>query len=431
MSTENQPPPEAPDVPPAPFLLAGLALLGVAFFWNGSAPAARPEMRAATIAAGLLTIGFVLWRVVPWMLRREEMRVAVAGLWGLGAVACVLACYGLGPGWGSLAVLFALLGGASALAALLTLVTPWWRYALIGLLLVFHFSAVLCAVATVPPPGEAPPFLSHQAYVYLFHDYLIALNVNTGYRFDAPEPPPSSLAWFRVQWQDGASRWLRIPDHEKAHDHLERRRFLALASVLAQAEPYSSLPPSLASALARRRRGASVGKGRPIPMAPTTPVAEQFRRPTPTARLLLSSCARHVARTARHPEEGGAAVQEVKAYCVEFRPPPVEHFQAGRDPTDAGLYHVYFMGAYSPMGDLLTKLRWETRPDGEVVVHGDECLYWRLPIMPAEDAAREPPEPGATPPVPPRGAGKWDNRPRRYINFARVHAGDSDEESIP
>src|SRR5262245_20698133 len=107
MATDDQQPPEPDGLQPQPFLLTGFGLLGAAFVWNGLAPAALPELRSAAIALGLLVIGFILWRLVPRLLEQEGTHWAAAGLWGLGAVACVVACHGLGQDWDSLALLYA------------------------------------------------------------------------------------------------------------------------------------------------------------------------------------------------------------------------------------------------------------------------------------------------------------------------------------
>ncbi|MBY0228747.1 MAG: hypothetical protein K2W96_05650, partial [Gemmataceae bacterium] len=381
-------------------------------------------------------VGVVLAARVP----REEPAFA-AGLLAGGGMAALLATVSLSPDWDSLGLLYGGLAVAGFVAATFAAVPSGWRRALGSGLIVFHFAAIFCAITVVPTASGPPPFLSSQAYVRLFHHYLIATNLNNGYHFYAPEPGPCALAWFRVQWDDGASAWVRIPDHAKVANHLERRRMGALATILTQSDP---LGGPHAERLIQARIDAGLKHDPPIPVA-DLPMQAQYRAPGAVGRLLLASYVRHVARTAEHPhgKKDSVRVAGVKAYIVEYWNPPVEHFQAGQPPLDPTLYAAYYAGEYDEAGTLKKQpLDWvpETDKDGKPrkdkagqpllkQTEGDPFLYWRLPITRMEKLPL-PPRPGEAPKIElPKGE-PWKGE-GRVINFVRIHAGDGDKEAVP
>ncbi|MGL4555313.1 MAG: hypothetical protein ACRC33_29450 [Gemmataceae bacterium] len=411
-----------PAFPPAPVLLGGLGTVIAAAAWNAAAPAALPGERVLAVTAALVAVGAALAVQLPRMRDDAESRLAAGGLWALAAAAAFLGSMGVAPSWDSVALLFRLAAGAAALAGLITAVPTGWRLFLGSLLIAFHFAAILCAITVVPPPNAPAPFLSMQAYVRWFHAYLVGVNLNNGYHFYAPEPGPCALVWFRVQWADGASVWVRIPDHPKMNNHLERRRLGALATVITQGNP---IPPDRAEKLAEARLKA--GEARRIPADPNVPLPAQYREPNSTCKLLLASYVRFIARTTPHPS-GGSAVTGVKVYSVEYFNPPVEHFQAGREPLDATLYAPYYMGDYDAAGalkDECYRLVPGPKPDGPPEVVQDPFLYWRIPIL--REITVPPAAPGlpASPLPPP-----WTDE-GKVVNYVRVHTGDKDEGTIP
>ena len=103
----------------------------------------------------------------------------------------------------------------------------------------------------------------------------------------------------------------------------------------------------------------------------------------------------------------------VKIYRGECSNPPVEHFQAGRDPLDPTLFRAWYLGEYDPQGRLLESSK-------------RDMLYWMIPIIRVHDD-------GALPETP---AGK--NRPQepwekggKIVNYLRIHAGDGNKEEMP
>lgn len=407
-------------------LLGGLSVVGVAFVWNQATPTSMAALRFAVLAVGLVAVGAALAVRLPQLGNDTDSRLAGGGLWLLAAVGAFVARHAVAPDWSSLPLLFNLLCGVAVLAALLTAVPRDWRLFLGSLLILAHFAAICTAITVVPPPNGPPPFVPLQLYVRFFHPYLVATNMNNGYHFYAPEPGPSALLWFRVQWADGASRWERAPDHPKMANHLQRRRLGALATVITQTQP---LPPHRAEALIKARTEA--GERQDIPLSPDQPPAVQYREPTPVSKHLLSSFARFIARHTPHPDGATVAITGIKIYSVEYFNPPVEHFLAGREPVDPSLYVPHYMGDYEPDGRLKEscyRLVWAPGTTEPEVVQ-DPFLYWRVPVI-----RKQPPVPERKPGEH-RRAGvptRWSSE-GKVTNYVWRHAGDRDrdEETVP
>jgi hypothetical protein len=333
---------------------------------------------------------------------------------------------GLGSYFDSLGLLLQVLNGVAVAVAIISALPTHLRILVISLLILLHFAAILTAVTVVPAPNGTAPFLSDQVYNRFVRPYLQLTNLNNGYHFYAPEPGPTSLLWFRVQFADGASRWVRIPDHKTVCNHLERRRYGALATMTGQAMPVN---PAREQELLQKRLQAAQEHN--IPLSSDLPPMAQYREPSAQVLLLLSSFARRVARTTEHPQGSDSPVVGVKIYHVEFLNPPVQHFQAGRDPLDPTLYQAYYQGEYDRTGQLKPTSLDSTRDpaDGRITERfRDPFLYWLIPIVRVTETTEAQPEVG------PRrregDPGPWASE-GKLINFVRIHAGDKDEESVP
>lgn len=405
---------------PAMTFVVGLAIVTLAAGWDLVASETYTSLRVLVIASGLVTLGAGLYTLLPHFSEEAESRLAAGGLWALAGGGALIASLGFGS-WDSLVLLTRSLGGVALIVGLLTAVPDGWRYLLGSVLLFTHFSAIFCAIVVVPPPNAPAPFLAVQTYIRFFHPYLVATNLNNGYHFYAPEPGPCALLWYRVQWDDGASHWGRIPDHPKMANHLERRRYGALATVITQGMPVA---PDRFEKLAEARTKA--GEEKKIPIDPNFPLAMQYREPPPMVKLLLSSYARFLAKNTPHPQGKDVKVTGVKLYSVEYFNPFVEHFKAGREPLDETLYVPYFLGDYHADGQIKAEIyRAVQQPVGPPVVTQDPFLYWRIPIL--KEIDMPPPVPGLPrPPIPP----PWEAE-GKIRNFVRVHAGDSEEGPLP
>jgi hypothetical protein len=110
----------------------------------------------------------------------------------------------------------------------------------VNLWVVFHFSAVLAAAASV---GPASGLLI--ATWGIFRPYLQALYINQGYKFFAPEPAPSTLLDFEAKRSAGTSIRGRLPDRSLEprllyHRHLLLTEHIAIAPLDAQQSWYKS-----------------------------------------------------------------------------------------------------------------------------------------------------------------------------------------------
>jgi hypothetical protein len=411
-----------PLLSPWPVLGAGIALVGLGWVWGLFLDESAPGLRVLVLAAGLVAIGSSLALYLPHARRDLEGRLLSAGLWLVLAVAAYLADRGLGSHFDSLLVLLQVLALAALSAAILSALPPRWRLLGGTVLLLLHFGTIVTAVTVIPPPSGASPYISNQLWSRLTRPYLQFTVLNNGYHFYAPEPGPAALLWFRVEFEDGRSAWVRIPDHKACRNHLERRRWGALATIVGQSV---TLPPERQEQLLQRRIDAGRRHKPPIPMGELPP-NQQYREPTPHARLLLASYARHVARFTEHPDGLDKRVVGVKVYRVEYFNPPVQHFQAGRDPLDPTLYAAYYMGEFDADGKLKSASR-EFR-DGRMIEQRDPFLYWHIPIVRVPDQTDVKPEVG------PRrhegDPGVWLSE-GKVINYVRIHAGDGDEEGVP
>ncbi|MCA9268060.1 MAG: hypothetical protein KDA41_06295, partial [Planctomycetales bacterium] len=79
---------------------------------------------------------------------------------------------------------------------------------IVSLLLAFHLAAVFVAPWSSPPPASQ---LSASA-ARLFHPYLHAVCIYNGYRFFAPDPGPSHIVRYELQYADGRSEPGQFPD---------------------------------------------------------------------------------------------------------------------------------------------------------------------------------------------------------------------------
>jgi hypothetical protein len=273
--------------------------------------------------------------------------------------------------WDSAQLLLRVSAGVAAVAALLTLVPRTAGRVVISLLLVFHLGGLVTAVTSVPPPGAPAPWVVTQLWTRCYRPYLQFLYLNNAYHFYSPEPGPASLLWSCVSYEDGSSRWVKVPNRRRdARDPLalEYYRRLALTESTNQLEPVQVL-----SAEASQRRalaGQLLGLPSPDELALYLPGVPQFRVPGDTSRRLLQNYARFLAATHPHPDPA-VGVRGVKVYRIVHAMSSPADFAAGRSPLDPTLYLPYYQGEFDREGNLKNP--------------GDPFLYWLLPILRADE----------------------------------------------
>jgi hypothetical protein len=288
----------------------------------------------------------------------------------------------------------------------------------IVLLVLVHFGGILTAVTSIPPPTSPPPWIPNQLWVHFYRNYLQFMYLNNAYHFYSPEPGPPTLVWFNIDYSDGSSRWVRIPERDQFRTRMEYQRRLALTESINQLAP---TPPGLPDEFARRRALAGAHFG--IPLYPNMPLQRQFQEPQPYSKVMLSCYARYAARTFPSEENHNATIEGIKIYRVvhnmlsgpemaagRMDGPP--YFKAGPDgslslrglrPDDPSTYTAYFQGEYDRTGKLKNDK--------------DPFLYWLIPIV-------YEPKPGGIPnPFRPEEAGdKPDFENAELKDYHKVHA---------
>jgi hypothetical protein len=389
-------------------MLTGLGAIAGAWLLGTAPEDSAPGLRALLIAFGMLAMGTSLALHLPSASWDAAGRRGSARLWLLALAGTIVARLALDPDQDSIAVLFRALTLISGVVAFLTLLPTVWRRLGISLLIVFHFIGLCTAIVIVPAPEGHPPWLAWQLWTRVYHPWL------TFTALDNPQPlgrSPTVLLWFRVEFADGASRWLRLPDPGVSRNQVERRRWAGLAEAVSKTVP---LAPMHEEEMIRLREEAGKAHNPPIPMG-SIPPAEQYREPVVQAKLLLASYARYVARNTEHPLGRPSPVTGVKIYRVEYHSPPAQHFAEGREPLDPTLYTAFYQGLYSPQGQLTP----------------DPFLYWLIPIVrvPKDQIGPTSPIPGAVK-TDPRKLDPW-TPDGRIINYVNIHAGDKDKEDLP
>jgi hypothetical protein len=270
------------------------------------------------------------------------------------------------------------------------------RRLVVSVLILLHFCGIATAVLSAPPA----PWIVQQIWGRVYQPYLEFMYLNNAYHFYAPEPGPASYLWFRMYYEDPEGKlwahWRKIPDITLQGWHnntlaLEYQRMLALTENVVPADPtpsqlkkdkggiayddwyarrleHSPSPPVL---------GRVAPEGLLVPYPLHIPIEKQYLQPNNSSLVLLSSFARHVCRE-KHPEHPEWKVNSVKIYRVVHMIPLVGTFVAERmDPRDPVNYWPYYMGKYSPQGELLDRRLVDA--EGKVINPGDPFLFWLLP----------------------------------------------------
>ncbi len=259
--------------------------------------------------------------------------------------------------------------------------------------------------------------------------------LTNAYHFYSPDPGPPTLLWFHVEYADGTTRWIKIPNRHKSPVLLHHQRMLATAEnaynpipgpplFKAQIPPweekykrkYELLPgvphDAWEDIRIRREKGISLpfvdpNDNRPAPLRMVEDEGIQYSEPQETARRLIASYARHIAHTSPDPENPNNAVQAVRVYRLTHMLISPAELNAGKDPLDPTTLMPFYMGKYDP--------------DGRLLDPKDPFLFWYVPII---RVAKRYPEPGTQflshqPPPP--------DEPMKIINFVEIHAAQSDK----
>jgi hypothetical protein len=352
------------------------------------AAVAMPVVAAGLSAAGQLPHVAVLLSLAGLILagwlasRSPESPIA----WGIVAVSALIASFGFPADWDSYRMV-ARIGMVAALVATALAASPvLFRKVIVSFVILFHFLGILCA--TTWPPRT--PWITDQLANRIFQPYLKFLYLGNAYHFYSPEPGPASHLYFLITFEKRNERdptgkptveyqWETLPNRpEQVRDPLALTyyRRLAITEHTAASTPDALQPQTFEKSEAYTRRmqvHAGTWPGYPrIPIAPQDlePWGVQYKVPTPMiTSYILPSYTRHVAYAYSTPDR---VAVKVRAYRLEHRIIQQQHLKAGFSPFDPVSYRVYFLGDYTPAGELIDPQ--------------DPMLFWLIPIVPKYNA---------------------------------------------
>jgi hypothetical protein len=193
-------------------------------------------------------------------------------------------------------------------------------------LILFHLAAVIIAAIVAAPPSSD---LS-RGVAKVFRPYVNAVDLNHGYRFFAPDPGPSHLVRYHLEFADGTKRDGVFPNLAEEWPRLLYHRYFMLSEHLAGL--FVQWQQLLESSKA------------PVPIAMQQAALHDSRDAERLYRAFARSFANELLR--RH----GAA--RVTLELVEHAVPPPDDVARGQSLNDATLYRVIdTLGPFSEAGE--------------------------------------------------------------------------------
>jgi hypothetical protein len=405
---------------PWPAMIISLGAIVAGLGLGSLAPGRMGIILLFLVAIGILAAGIAV-AIQP----RSSLVLALAA-----AAALVASFVGNKTDWDSARLVLRVLSALAAFSAIVVLFPSTVRRVVISLIILFHFGGILTAVNN---PSNS--WLTYNIWIYLYRPYLVFLYMNNAYHFYAPEPGPTPLLWFCIEYERNPDkskniRWVKVPDLDKDYNrlrpdgtrlwpNLEYTRRLSLGD---NANRTSLNPQWNFNELMNLRMAA--GEQFNIPMHPDIPYNMQFREPSDEAKLHIQSHVRHVAQTFPHQTKPELNVIGIKVYVVIHMVAEAPIYEAGIDPRDPALYRPFFMGEFDKDGKIkpyaktlqtfplrlsnLTKMGTLDR---------DPFLYWLIPIVrTSNDPFRDL---------------KSFYKNSKIVNYLKIHAGDSDEGDLP
>jgi hypothetical protein len=199
---------------------------------------------------------------------------------------------------------------------------PLWGKTIVSLLVSAHFFAIFTAVTAAGTSQFPPPPLLVLTKEYLTRPYLHFVFLTNPYRFFAPNPGPSNLLWFRVEYADGSVRWLEAPRRADWTLRMPYQRHLCTVLLFDQmANPISSDDPTT-------------------------------RKLSPEGKVVACSFARYVARKIGGAQSEGTPnpVAKVSIYSVMHSVLEPWQVQNGWDTNDLRLHTPFYIGTFGPDG---------------------------------------------------------------------------------
>lgn len=352
---------------PWPSLIAALvlAVLGFALSWGMSG--AWPVFRLALFLLALLAagVGVIIRPRAPEVVASAAF-IGLVVYWGLDFDSAL---------WDSAQLVVGVFTAVAAVAAIILFLPRAAARAVVSVLLLLHFGGILTAVLSVPPREAEQAWVANWLWLRVYRPYLQFAYLNNAYHFYSPEPGPASLLWARVEYDDGSSRWYKVPNREEHwKDPLgqEYYRRLSLTDTISHSFPTPAVPDLIKQ---RRVEAGSLFPAGPIPLHPYMADTIQFKVPIDSVRKTLTSYARFIARHTPHPDDPNKKITSVKMYrIIHNMMAPADFLRPEMDPLHRVLFVPYFLGDFDVDGNLKNPT--------------DPFLYWMIPIIPKYDPPR-------------------------------------------
>ncbi len=272
--------------------------------------------------------------------------------------------------WDSIRRLGQLLAGVIGLIGVFTLVPKGCRKLGAMVLFFVHFFGL----TSITIPGCDQSFLTRQSQVRFYKKLQRFLHLGDQYKYFAQGNNAWPLLWFRVDYHDQSNSWHRVPDssHSISTIGYSRERSIGCSGDFfishnhAEVIGYNS------------EHQRNIAASEHVPQIPPLPVkSAEFQTnhsyliSKPYGEKNLSSYARHIANL-KSKSATGSAPKSVRIYLVFHRVMTPKEMAEGSLPDEPRFYLPYFLGDYSPRGELL-------HPD-------DRLIGYPLPIYPKVDA---------------------------------------------
>lgn len=201
---------------------------------------------------------------------------------------------------------------------------------IVSLVVLFHFSAIFSHVLS----GGGPMAMRQVASYY--RPYLKTMWLDNGYRFYAPDPGPTEVIWYKLQYDDGSTHWTQVPRREDFNLRMPFQRHMSialLASMMNELEPVKPKEDaaSVASVLINNT---------PTLRTVLTPVGEVFFR----------SYARHLGRVFRENAKTNAKLVSMECYFVRYLIRGPYQMRMNWDMYDPRLLKIDFIATFTPDG---------------------------------------------------------------------------------
>jgi hypothetical protein len=311
-----------------------------------------------SVGSGLL----LKWGIYNQFVAEEpgpaEVQTSSALILVLAAIVAFLAYLGLA--WDSGRMFLCVASLVAIVGAMIIVLPIVWRKVIASILIVVHFGGICTAITAIDAPNAPAPWLPSKMWLVFYRPYLQFTYMNNAYHFYSPEPGPASLLWARLEYEGGGVKEVVYPSRANSPAPLYYQRMLSISESMGQT---MGPPDDIQARLGARR---SRGDKDNIWMHPSLPEMFQYRHPNPTAMLLTSAYARHLARM--FPTLDGKNIKRIKIYRETHNIVNVALFANGQSAGDELLYLPYYFGTFTP--------------DGTLTDPKSPYLYWLIPILP-------------------------------------------------